>query len=170
MLKCQKYSRANIRVSTNKISYLQGISMIRIKLILFIMTMAVPTIAFSADICQEATKQFNEATAVYKKHGSAKFMNRVLKDGPLEEDKRSLAQVQALSQIEQFFGDFQSSSIISTKQLGKKACFLIGVLEFKNGPAFAVATYYQAEKGVTATAMTFRTEPEAVFPSKLLIQ
>jgi hypothetical protein len=75
-----------------------------------------------------------------------------------------------LSQIEQFFGSIKSSSVISTKQLGSKACYLVGVLEYANGPAFAVATYYRGERGVGATSMFFKTEPEAVFPSELLIK
>jgi hypothetical protein len=120
--------------------------------------------------CDEAAKQFSEAIKVYVKDGNTAFMERLLKNGPLEGDKRALSQVQGLGQIEQFFGAIQSSSVVSKKSLGPKVCYLIGILEYANGPAFAVATYYKGSKGVGATSMFFKTEPEAVFPNELLVE
>lgn len=126
--------------------------------------------AIAGSTCEDAAKQFADATKVYIKEGNAAFMERVLKNGPLEGDKRSLSQVQGLGQIEQYFGPLQSSSVISKKQLGEKVCYLIGILEYANGPAFAVATYYRGSKGIGATSMFFKTEPESVFPNQLLIE
>ena len=142
----------------------------RLLLTTFLAYLTASSNAIAANTCEEAAKQFAEATNVYIKEGSAAFMERVLKNGPLEGDKRSLSQVQGLSQIEQFFGPIQSSSVVSKKPLGAKVCYLIGILEYANGPAFAVATYYRGEKGVGATSMFFKTEPEAVFPNELLVE
>lgn len=58
----------------------------------------------------------------------------------------------------------------SKKQLGEKVCYLVGVLEYANGPAFAVATYYRGSNGVVATSMFFKTEPESVLPGRLLVE
>jgi len=77
--------------------------------------------------------------------------------------------VQILTQIEQFFGPIQSSSILSKKAIGKKDCYVIWILEYTNGPAFSVANYYQSKKGVVVTSMNFKTEPEAVLPNQLLV-
>jgi hypothetical protein len=128
------------------------------------------THAFASDICDEAAKQFAAATEAYLNGGSNAFMERVLKNGPLEGDKRAQGQLQGLNQVEQFFGAIQSSSVISKKPIGTKTCYLVGVLEYANGPAFAVATYYRGTKGVGATSMFFKTEPETVFPNQLLVQ
>jgi hypothetical protein len=124
----------------------------------------------AASICEEAIVQFSAASKAYKSEGGEAFIKRLFKDGPLEEDKRALSQVQSLTQIEQFFGTFQTSSVISTKPLGAKTCYLVGILEYSNGPAFTAVTYYQASKGVTTTSMFFRSEPEALFPIELLIE
>ncbi len=126
--------------------------------------------AMADSTCDDAARQFSESTKVYINEGSTAVMERVLKNGPLEGDKSALSQVQGLLQIEQFFGRIQSSSVVSKKPLGTKVCYLIGILEYANGPAFAVATYYRGSKGVGATSMFFKTEPETVFPSKLLIE
>ena len=123
----------------------------------------------AAGVCDDAAKEFAAATDAYIKDGSNAFMERLLKSGPLEGDKRSLGQLQGITQIEQFFGTIQSSSVISKKQIGARTCYLVGVLEYANGPAFAVTTYYRGTKGVGATSMFFRTEPESVFPNQLLI-
>ncbi|WP_395679536.1 hypothetical protein [Dokdonella sp.] len=138
---------------------------------LLLSTMAMLSIgtARADDVCTEAAKKIADATAVYVEKGAAAFWERVLKDGPLEGDKRSIGQVQALGQIEQFFGQIQSSSILSKKAIGKKDCYVVWMLEYSDGPAFAVANYYQSKKGVVATSMNFKTEPEAVLPTRLLV-
>ncbi len=48
--------------------------------------------------------------------------------------------------------------------------YIIGILEYKNGPAFAIANYYSGSKGVGATSMFFQTEPEQTLPKKSLIR
>jgi len=77
--------------------------------------------------------------------------------------------MQALNQIEQFFGTLQSSSILSKKAIGKKDCYVVWVLEYSNGPAFSVANYYQSKKGTVVTSMNFKTEPETVLPASFLV-
>ena len=144
--------------------------MIRSIIIVIGLLFFVTSIASAEGICKEAEQQFKAAVEVYLKDGDSAFIERVLKDGPLEGDKRALSQVQMLGQIEQFFGPLKSSSVLSKKQLGSKACYLIGVLEYSNGPAFAVATYYQGEKGIGPSSMFFKTEPEAILPPELLVQ
>lgn len=125
---------------------------------------------YATDICVEAETQFQEAVKVYKNEGNTAFMKRVLKDGPLESDTRSLSQAQSLAQIEQFFGPLHSASVLSTKALGAKSCYIICIMEYENGPAFAVANYYKGSKGVGATSMSFKTEPEAILPTEFLVQ
>lgn len=122
------------------------------------------------DICGDAEREFSAASKVYVEKGGVAFWNRLLKDGPLEEDKRSQGQVQVLGQIEQYFGSMQSSFVVSKRQLGGRACYLYAVLEYDNGPAFAVVTYYRGKKGVAATSMEFKTEAENVFPPHLLVE
>jgi hypothetical protein len=126
--------------------------------------------ASAESVCEAASASFAEATKVYVKSGGAAFMNRVLRDGPLAEDKRALGQAQSLQQIEQFFGPLQGSAVLSTKELGARVCYLVAVLEYSNGPAFAVVTFYKGSKGVAPTSMFFKTEPEAVLPNTLLIK
>ncbi len=126
--------------------------------------------ANAADICAEAEKKFKDAVNVYEKEGALAFVEWVLKNDPLEGDKRSLGQFQGLTQIEQYFGSIKSSSVLSKKPLGNKVCYLIGVLEYSDGPAFAAITYYLGEKGVGATSMFFKTEPESVLPKIRLIE
>ena len=122
------------------------------------------------DVCTEAAKQIADATNVYVEKGANAFWERLLKNGPLDGDKRSLSQVQGLSQIEQFFGSIQTSSILSKKAVGKKDCYVVWMLEYANGPAFSVANYYQSKKGVVLTSMNFKTEPEAVLPGNFLVE
>lgn len=128
------------------------------------------SLAHAASTCDESSLQFSEAGKTYKLEGGDAFIKRLLQNGPLAEDKRALGQAQGLTQIEQFFGAFQSSSVISTKPLGERTCYLVGVLEYANGPAFMVVTYYRGSKGISTTSMFFKSEPEAIFPNELLIE
>ncbi|WP_111642821.1 hypothetical protein [Marinimicrobium alkaliphilum] len=120
-------------------------------------------------VCDKTEPEFFQAIAVYKENGSQAFIQRILKGGPLENDQRALSQSQSLNQIENFFGKFESGSVLSTKLIGNRTCYLIGVLEYQNGPAFFVATYYQASNGIAATSMFFQTEPEKLLPMNFLI-
>jgi len=141
-----------------------------LKLIPVIALVGMSSAAAASDICSAAEERMRAAVSTYKKEGSAAFMREVLKNGPLEQDKRALGQDQALNQIEQFFGPIQAYSTLSKKPLGSRTCYLVGIIEYDNGPAFAVATFYRGTKGVGATAMFFRTEPEAVLPKQLLVE
>lgn len=123
----------------------------------------------ASEICDTATEEFDAAVEVYKSGTATDFIQRILKNGPLEDDTRSLGQAQSLTQIEQFFGAFQSASVLSTKPLGQRSCYVIGILEYENGPAFAVANYYRAERGVGTTSMFFQTEPETILPKQFLV-
>ena len=137
----------------------------------FSAALALCVIPAEADtVCSKAADSFEKATKTYVKQGAVAFVEQVLKDGPLAEDKRALGQAQTLQQIEQFFGPVQSSSVISTKEIGSRVCYLVGVLEYANGPAFAVVTYYQGAKGVAPTSMFFKTEPETIFSNSLLVK
>lgn len=140
------------------------------KLLLIGMLSALSAGAFAGDVCDKASNEFAQAVKVYKKEGSSAFMKRVLKNGPLENDTRSLTQAQALAQIEQYFGPIETASVLSKKALGSKSCYIIGILEYQNGPAFAVANYYSGSKGVGATSMFFKTEPEQILPKQFLVQ
>ena len=73
-------------------------------------------IATASNICSDSEQRLEQAVATYKTEGSAAFMKEVLKNGPLEGDKRSLGQDQGLNQIEQFFGPVQSYSTLSKKR------------------------------------------------------
>lgn len=146
----------------------KGIVMKRMFLIAVLSVLSITS--YAADVCDGASKEFAAAVEVYKKEGGAAFMKRVLKNGPLEKDTRSLSQAQALGQIEQFFGPLKGSSVLSTKTLGTKSCYIIGVLEYENGPAFAVANYYSGSRGIGATSMFFQTEPEKILPKQFLVQ
>ena len=141
------------------------------KKIFFIAALSILSInSYASSVCSEASKEFAAAVEVYKKDGGTAFMKRFLKNGPLENDTRSLSQAQALGQIEQFFGPLETASVLSTRALGSKSCYIIGILEYENGPAFAVVNYYSGSKGVGATSMFFRTEPEQILPKEFLIQ
>ncbi|MFA5494084.1 MAG: hypothetical protein WC247_04845 [Porticoccaceae bacterium] len=141
------------------------------KKILFLTALSILSFNCHADgVCDKASKEFAAAVEVYKKEGGIAFMKRILKNGPLENDTRSLSQAQSLAQIEQFFGPIETASVLSTKELGEKSCYIIGILEYKNGPAFAVANYYSGSKGVGATSMFFQTEPEQILPKEFLVQ
>jgi len=136
----------------------------------FLLGLVLSGSVLASDVCKEAEVQFQDAINIYIKDGGTAFMKRILKNGPLENDTRSLSQAQALGQIEQFFGSITSASILSTKALGTKSCYIIGILEYENGPAFTVANYYKGSKGVGATSMYFKTEPEAILPKQFLVQ
>ena len=126
--------------------------------------------SFASGVCDKASSEFDKAVEVYKKEGGTAFMKRVLKNGPLENDMKSLSQAQVLGQIEQFFGPIETATVLSTKELGSKSCYIIGILEYKNGPAFAVVNYYSGSKGVGATSLFFQTEPEQILPKQFLVQ
>lgn len=126
--------------------------------------------ASASSVCDSASKELVAAVDVYKEEGNQAFMKRLLKNGPLETDARSISQSQSLGQIEQFFGSLEGFSILSTKQLGNKSCYIISVLEYEKGPAFAVTNYYSGVTGTGATSMFFRTEPEAILPQEFLIK
>lgn len=120
-------------------------------------------------VCTDAESEFLEAVAAYKSTDGAAFMKRLVKNGPLANDQRALSQAQSLVQIEQFFGKFDGASVLSTKQVGSRTCYLVGVLEYVNGPAFAVATYYKNPKGAAVTSVFFQTEPEQILPKQFLV-
>lgn len=122
------------------------------------------------NVCNQAKKEFSNAVDVYKKEGSNAFVKRLLKNGPLENDTRSLSQGQNLQQIEAFFGTLESKSVLSTKAIGNKSCYIIGILEYQNGPAFVVANYYHGSKGVGTTSFFFQTEPESILPKEFLVK
>lgn len=89
--------------------------------------------SYAASVCDNALGEFYAAVKVYKAEGGAAFVKRLLKNGPLENDTRSLSQAQTLGQIEQFFGPLKGTSILSTKALGLKSCYIIGILEYEMG-------------------------------------
>jgi hypothetical protein len=129
------------------------------KKILFITTLSILSLnSYAGGVCDDASKEFAAAVEVYKKDGGTAFMKRILKNGPLENDTRSLSQAQSLAQIEQFFGPIESASVLSTKELGVKSCYIIGILD------------YRGSKGVGATSMFFQTEPEKILPKEFLVQ
>lgn len=140
------------------------------KYILSFLALLFSNTVLASDICNEAKDQFRKAVDIYKKEGNTAFMSRVLKNGPLEKDTRSLGQAQVLGQIEQFFGHITSASVLSAKALGNKSCYIIVILEYQNGPAFAVANYYKGSNGVGATSMFFKTEPESILPNEFLVK
>ncbi|WP_421843202.1 hypothetical protein [Marinobacter algicola] len=139
-------------------------------LIIAVLLAALSGHSLANGVCDKASKEFDKAVDVYKKEGGTAFMKRVLKNGPLENDMKSLSQAQVLGQIEQFFGPIETATVLSTKELGSKSCYIIGILEYKNGPAFAVANYYSGSKGVGATSLFFQTEPEQILPKQFLVQ
>lgn len=124
---------------------------------------------FAEPLCSEATALFKSAVQKYKASNANDFVKQLLKNGPLEADQRSLSQGQNLLQIEQFFGSVEGASILSTKPLGARACYLIGIMEYQRGPAFAVLTYYSGSKGLGITSMFFQTEPEQILPKEFLV-
>ncbi|MBP6299026.1 MAG: hypothetical protein KA365_01295 [Arenimonas sp.] len=136
----------------------------------FILSLILNNAVQADTVCDQAKVQFQESIEIYKKSGNTEFMKSVLKNGPLEGDTRSLSQSQLLGQIEQFFGRLISASVLSTKTIGIKSCYIIGVLEYENGPAFTVANYYKGAKGVVVTSMTFKTEPELILPAGFLAE
>ncbi|TRW48699.1 hypothetical protein FM042_06850 [Aliidiomarina halalkaliphila] len=140
------------------------------KLFILIALALVSSSTFAGSICDKANQEFSNAVAAYKKDGATAFMREVIKNGPLENDAQALQQAQVLEQIEQFFGPIETASVLSTRQLGSKSCYIIGILEYENGPAFAVANYYSGSKGVGATSMFFQTEPEQILPKEFLFQ
>lgn len=147
-----------------------GIKMKKISLLLTLLAGLMSSHANSSDICSDAAKELDAATKVYQKSGNTEFIKRLLKNGPLEDDKRSLGQGQILSQLEQFYGKFLSASVVSRRQLGDRSCYMIGILEYQNGPAFVVANYYKGTKGIGAVTMSFRTKPEELLPKEFLVQ
>ena len=125
---------------------------------------------FAESICPDAITAFSAATQIYVKQGNEAFIQYFGKDDPLADDKKTLGQAQGLQQIEQAFGSLQSSTVLSTKELGPRTCYLVGVLEYEKGPAFARITYYRGTKGINATSWFFKTEPETFLPIPLLIK
>lgn len=141
------------------------------KNILFVITLCVASLnSHAGEACDQATIEYSAAVEVYKKDGSAAFLNRAMKGGPLESDKEAMSMSKVLEQIEQFYGSIESSSILSTKDLGDKSCYILSVLEYENGPAYAVANYYIGTRGISATSMIFHTKPEKILPQQFLIQ
>lgn len=126
---------------------------------------------FAAGICDGAKMKLQQAVATYKSDNGTAFIKQLLKGGPLENDSNIMERAQILEQIEQFFGQINSISILSAKSLGSKNCYILGILEYENGPAFTAVSFYKNTKGLlAATSMTFNTNPEEMFPIEFLIQ
>jgi hypothetical protein len=147
------------------------VKMLRTTFVVILASSLITTNAVADSTCDDAARQFSEATKVYLNDGSTAFVERLAKSGRLEADKRALgAMAQGFGQAEQALGPIQSSSVVSKKQLGARLCYLIGVLEYSNGPVFVRAMYYRGSKGVAAISMRFNTDPDDVFPKQYLFE
>lgn len=125
--------------------------------------------AWGASACDIAATMFSEAVAVYKENGKEAFMERFLRDSPLR-NKLSVDGAQHLQTVEKALGPFQGGSVLSSKSLGDRACYVVAVLEFESGPAFTAAMYYSRKEGAVPLSFRMEAEPEKVFSTPALIQ
>lgn len=135
-------------------------------LILFVLSSS----AFSSDVCEFASEEFFDAVDVYKKGDTSAFLKRLLKDGPLVSEVNHIEILPQLNQIEGFFGAINGASILSEKTLGSRSCYIYGVLEYDNGPAYAHLNYYETSNGYILSSFSFKTDAEDILPFELLIE
>jgi hypothetical protein len=140
------------------------------KLFLLYLAFLFSSPVIAGNVCDDAKIKLQQAVTTYKSEDGATFIKQLLKNGPLENDSNIMDRAQILKQIEQFLGQINSVSILSAKSLGTKSCYILSILEYDKGPAFAAVSFYNGSKGIAATSMSFNTEPEQMFPIEFLVQ
>ena len=120
----------------------------------------------TADICSEVEIQFQEAVKIYQAEDGTAFMKRVLSNDPPY--IKALPQAGSLESVEQIMGPFISASILSTKTLGERTCYVIFILEYEIGPLFALANFYKGSKGIGAITMSIIFDLADMLPTEFL--
>jgi hypothetical protein len=102
----------------------------------------------------------------YKAKGADEAVKTWIKGSPIEGSKDALSQANALRQVQDFYGAYQSFDVIGTRDLSTKTRILYLILDYDNGPLFAKFVVYHTEKGWILTSFNFNTKDETI-PSSL---
>lgn len=125
--------------------------------------------AFAATACSQASSAFGDATSAYLKGGAQAFVDRFLHGSAFPVRVSTSDAVSQLKQIEAVHGAVEGWSPISLKELGARSCYLVGILEYANGPAFAGVLYYITKDGPAPVSIRLEGEPDKVFSAPALI-
>jgi hypothetical protein len=124
--------------------------------------------ASAGSACAAAASTLSDAAAVYVKKGQQAFVERFVRGSPLAE-RMAAEGAEQLRHIEAVLGPIQGFSVISRKSLGARSCYVVGVLEYTNGPAFTGVLYYARPEGSVPISLRLEAEPDEVFTYPVLI-
>jgi hypothetical protein len=108
----------------------------------------------------------NSGLDAYKSKGPDEAVKAWIKGSPLEGSKDALSQANSLRQIQDFYGAYQSSDVVSTRELSPKTRILYLVMNYESGPLFAKFVVYRTDKGWILTSFNFNTKDEMI-PSSI---
>jgi hypothetical protein len=103
-----------------------------------------------------------------RQKGQQAFVERFVRGSPLAE-RMAAEGAEQLRHIEAVLGPIQGFSVISRKSLGARSCYVVGVLEYTNGPAFTGVLYYARPEGSVPISLRLEAEPDEVFTYPVLI-
>jgi hypothetical protein len=106
-----------------------------------------------------------EAYKDNKDHGPEEAIKAWLKGGPLEGSKTALGQANTLREIQDYYGEYESFSVISTRDLTSRTKIVYVEIDFERGPAFGKFLVYRIEGGWIMISFDFNTKEDAILPS-----
>lgn len=106
----------------------------------------------------------------YAKGGDPKAaINSWIKGGALEGSKDALGQSNALRQIQDYFGEYESYEIIKDHQISKRTHTILITMNYQQGPVFGSFQIYLSNSGKwVVTSFNFNTEAHKIFPREIV--
>jgi hypothetical protein len=133
------------------------------------MTALALLLAAGTAAAQEEPKQvLDAAVQAYQAEGAEGFIKKALEGGPMEGNKDALAQSNMMRTVESYYGAYQSYELVETAEAGSSVRFVYAVMNYADGPLFAVFTFYRGGKGWKVVNFKFHTEAWQVWPPELM--
>ena len=134
------------------------------KKIMIAMSFFLLSTAIRADDGADLVKRGLEA---YKKSGATEAVNVWVKNGGLEGSKAVIAQASTFTQIETYYGDFESYEIVKINNISERSQMILYVMHYESGPTYGRFQAYKKLDGTwVATEFKFHTEAVQVWPSE----
>ncbi len=132
--------------------------------IVLLIALLLPAVSFGAG--QTAEGIVENGLNAYKNKGAKSAMGAWVKGSGLENSKAALSQANALLQIEEFYGPYESHEIIKTHKISRRSKMILFVMNYKKGIAYGKFQAYKSSKsGWVATEFKFHTEAAKVWPA-----
>ncbi len=121
---------------------------------------------FAKELTSEKTV-LDKALSVYIDEG-VEGLTRVLTIPGLE--KMALAQINALKQIEAYYGKAKSYSKIKKVNLNRSTTIVTFIIDYSHGPLFGVATIYRQGGKEMISHMKYHTNPFEILPPHMMFK